>query len=76
MKNHKISLKNYILIALVITLPILFGFYSPVLLIWGIRNGVIKVSVIIFAAWIILSLFWADQHHVANNAPWKKFNGS
>jgi polyferredoxin len=57
MKNHKIRLRIYILIALVITLPILLNVYSPVLMVWGIQNGIITASFLVFAAWFMLSLF-------------------
>jgi len=37
-------------------LPILFRVYSPILMSWGIRNGLITASVLVFVAWFILSL--------------------
>jgi polyferredoxin len=57
MKNTKIRLRNYIIVALVVLLPILFIFYSPVVMAWGIINGIITASVFVFGAWFILSLF-------------------
>jgi len=57
MKKHNIRLRIYILVALVLTLPILLNVYSPILMVWGIRNGIITASVLIFAAWFMLSLF-------------------
>ena len=57
MKKHKIRLRIYILIVLVITLPVLLNVYSPILMVWGIRNGIITASLLIFAAWFMLSLF-------------------
>ncbi|GAB4312570.1 MAG: hypothetical protein Kow0019_11560 [Methanobacteriaceae archaeon] len=57
MKMQEIRLRNYILIILVIMLPIIFVLYSPVIMAWGIVNGIITASVFVFAAWFILSLF-------------------
>ena len=56
MKN-KNRLRIHILLLLVIMLPILFKFYSPILMSWGIRNGIITASTLVFAAWFFLSLF-------------------
>ncbi|MDZ4172166.1 MAG: 4Fe-4S binding protein [Methanobacteriaceae archaeon] len=57
MKKHKIHLRIYILVALVLTLPILLNVYSPIIMVWGIRNGIITTSVLIFIVWFMLSLF-------------------
>ncbi len=57
MKNHKIRVRTYILALLVVLLPFLFNFYSPVLMVWGIHNGIITFSFIIFGVWFLLSLF-------------------
>jgi len=70
MKNHKTRLRNYILIALVIMLPLLFSFYSPVLIVWGIQGGVITASIIIFATWFILSLFMGRSASCGYTCPY------
>lgn len=57
MKNYIIQRRIYILIALVIMLPLLFNFYSQVLMVWGVRNGIITASLIVVVVWFILSLF-------------------
>ena len=57
MKKDKIRLRIYILIAIVITLPLLLNVYSPILMVWGIRSGIITASFLIFVAWFMLSLF-------------------
>ncbi len=70
MKNKGIRLRNYILIGLVITLPVLFSFYSPVLIVWGIEGGVITASIIIFATWFILSLFMGRSASCGYTCPY------
>lgn len=70
MKNKGIRLRNYILIGLVIMLPLLFSFYSPVLIVWGIEGGVITASIIIFATWFILSLFMGRSASCGYTCPY------
>jgi len=57
MIKHKIRLRIYILVVLLLTLLILLNLYSPILMVWGIRNVIITVSSLIFAVWFMLSLF-------------------
>jgi ferredoxin-type protein NapH len=70
MKNHKIRIRSYILVALVIMLPILFSIYSPILLSVGIRNGIITASFIVFAVWFILSLFMGRSASCGYTCPY------
>ncbi|WP_424355932.1 4Fe-4S binding protein [Methanobacterium sp. MBAC-LM] len=70
MKNHKIRIRTYILIALVIMLPVLFNLYSPVLLSLGIRNGIITASFIVFAVWFIISLFMGRSASCGYTCPY------
>ena len=70
MKNHKIRLRSYILVALVIMLPLLFSFYSPVILAWGMLNRIITVSSIVFVAWFILSLFMGRSASCGYTCPY------
>ncbi|MFA0832744.1 MAG: 4Fe-4S binding protein [Methanobacterium formicicum] len=70
MENKGMRLRNYILIGLVIMLPVLFSFYSPVLIVWGIEGGVITASIIIFAAWFILSLFMGRSVSCGYSCPY------
>ncbi|UTB31552.1 MAG: 4Fe-4S binding protein [Methanobacterium sp. ERen5] len=70
MKKHKIRLRIYILVALVLTLPILINVYSPILMVWGIRNGIITASFLIFAAWFMLSLFMGRSVSCAYTCPY------
>ncbi|MGZ7068960.1 MAG: 4Fe-4S binding protein, partial [Methanobacterium sp.] len=57
MRNQRNKIRGNILIALVIMLPLIFSFYSPVILAWGILNKIITVSSLVFLTWFILSLF-------------------
>lgn len=57
MKIQKSQKRTYLLIILVVMLPVLFSIYSPVLMAWGVLNGIITLSAIIFALWFFLSLF-------------------
>ena len=57
MKSHKIRTRTYILILLIIFLPLLANFYSVILMTEGIKMGIITLSSLVFAAWLILSLF-------------------
>lgn len=57
MKNQRNRIRSNILIALVVTLPLIFSFYSPVILAWGILNKIITISFLIFLTWFILSIF-------------------
>ncbi len=52
MKKHKIRLRIYILVTLVITLPLLLNVYSPILMVWGIRNGIITASITYFCSMV------------------------
>jgi polyferredoxin len=70
MKNHKIRLRSYILVALVIMLPILFSFYSPVIMAWGILNRIITLSALIFVTWFILSLFMGRSASCGYTCPY------
>ena len=70
MKNHKIRLRSYILLALVIMLPILFSFYSPVILAWGMLNRIITLSSLIFVTWFILSLFMGRSASCGYTCPY------
>jgi ferredoxin-type protein NapH len=78
MKKYEIRLRIYILVALVITLPILLNVYSPILMVWGIRNVIITVSVLIFAAWFMISLFMgksASYGYICPRRRYKKLLG-
>ena len=57
MKNRKIRTRTYILISLIIFLPLLANFYSPFLMVGGIKIGIVTLSSLVFTAWLILSLF-------------------
>lgn len=70
MKMQEIRLRNYILIILVIMLPIIFILYSPVIMAWGIVNGIITASVIVFALWFILSLFMGRSASCGYTCPY------
>ncbi len=70
MKNHKIRIRSYILVALVIMLPVLFSIYSPILLSLGIRNGIITASFIVFTVWFILSLFMGRSASCGYTCPY------
>jgi len=69
MKN-KNRLRIYILILLVIMLPFSFKFYSPILMSWGIRNGIITASALVFVAWFILSLFMGRSASCGYTCPY------
>ncbi len=49
--------RNYLLMLLMVLLPVVLNFYSPTLMGWGLRNGIITASVIVFCVWFFLSLF-------------------
>ncbi len=70
MKMGKMRLRNYILIMLVIMLPIIFILYSPVIMAWGIINGIITTSVFVFAIWFILSLFMGRSASCGYTCPY------
>jgi len=70
MKNQIIRLRIYILIALVMMLPLLFNFYSQILMAWGIRNGIITASLIVVSAWFILSLFMGRSASCGYTCPY------
>jgi polyferredoxin len=57
MKNGKIRTRTYILALLVIFLPVLANLYSPLLMVEGIKIGIITLSALVFGVWLILSLF-------------------
>ena len=57
MKNGKIRTRTYILISLMLLLPLLATLYSPLLMVEGIKSGIITLSFLVFALWLILSLF-------------------
>lgn len=57
MKNRKIRTRTYILISLIIFLPLLANFYSVILMVEGIKIGIITLSSLVFTAWLLLSLF-------------------
>ncbi|MEN6290934.1 MAG: 4Fe-4S binding protein [Methanobacterium sp.] len=57
MKNRKIRTRTYILISLIMCLPLLANLYSPFLMVGGIKIGIITLSSLVFAAWLVLSLF-------------------
>lgn len=70
MKNKKIRMRSNILVALVIMLPIIFSFYSPVILAWGILNKIITVSSLVFLTWLILSLFMGRSASCGYTCPY------
>lgn len=51
-------------------LPVLFNFYSPVLMSWGITNGIITASTLIFTTWFILSLFMGRSASCGYTCPY------
>ena len=57
MKNGKIRTRTYILISLMLLLPLLAALYSPFLMVEGVKSGIITLSFLVFAVWLILSLF-------------------
>lgn len=57
MKNRKIRTRTYILVLMIILLPLLANLYSPFLMVEGIKMGIVTLSSLIFAVWLILSLF-------------------
>ena len=57
MKNRKIRTRTYILISLIILLPLLANIYSVILMVEGIKIGIITLSSLVFAAWLVMSLF-------------------
>lgn len=55
---------------LVITLPLLFNFYSQILMAWGVRSGIITASLIVVALWFILSLFMGRSASCGYTCPY------
>ncbi len=70
MKNRRIRARTYILALLVVLLPVLFNFYSPVFMVWGIHNGIITFSFLIFGTWFILSLFMGRSASCGYTCPY------
>lgn len=70
MKKNKTRLRSYILLALVLLLPVLYTIYSPVIMAWGIFNGIITLSSLVFVSWFILSLFMGRSASCGYTCPY------
>lgn len=70
MKNRNIGARTCILALLVILLPVLANLYSPLLMVEGIKIGLITLSALVFAVWLILSLFMGKSVSCGYTCPY------